>query len=403
MRRIKELWLKTNTPTRLLLIGGALGIWYLAFGMAYVEQHNRQEELAAKIAISERAAAGEAKPYSIVEEELEKAVGRLAATWLAFPRQQPSTEIIDAVQKMAQASQVELLSIESGSMGAEKIGEHSYLILPFTLAVSGNLSQLQDFLHELEAGAIATLVVDTVNLHELGDNFDMSVTFSVYQQDFTPELLFAIAPRSSAEYPLTIDVTEPDTTLSSDLSGLTNDNAPAFTGEAADAISAIVAVEYRVDGGRWLPAEAVDGSFDQSKEEFAFTTSALEDGSHLIETRAMDAARNIELSYSGVTLNIDTMPPLVTITELTPTAVATERITLTGTAIDEVSSIVGVEYRIDGDKWLPAMALDVAFDSKAEVYTFITPMLAEGDHSVEVRATDAAGNTTASAFTWGTS
>jgi hypothetical protein len=269
--------------------------------------------------------------------------------------------------------------------------------------VSGELPKLQAFLHQLEAGTIATLVVDSVNLDELGDSFVMSLRFSIYDQDFTPELLFAIAPRSSAKYPFTIDMTEPDTALSSDLSSLTNDNVPIFTGEAVDAITAIVAVEYRADGSRWLPAKPTDGGFDQSREEFTFTINALDDGSHLIETRAIDAAGNIELSYSRVTLSVDTMPPLVTITALSPTLVARERITLTGTAIDEASSISSVEYRIDGDNWLPATALDGAFDSQAEAYTFTTSGLAEGAHGVEVRATDAAGNTTATAFTWGTS
>lgn len=404
MRRIKGLWAKTSTLTRVLLIGGALGIVYLAFGMVYLQQQHRQDELRSKIAISQRVVAEEPRSHRILEEELEKAVGRLAASWLAFPKKQSSTEVIDAVQKEVQASQVELLSIESGSMEAEKIGEHSYLVLSFTLAVSGELPKLQAFLHQLEAGTIATLVVDSVNLDELGDSFVMSLRFSIYDQDFTPELLFAIAPRSSAKYPFTIDMTEPDTALSSDLSSLTNDNVPIFTGEAVDAITAIVAVEYRADGSRWLPAKPTDGGFDQSREEFTFTiNNALDDGSHLIETRAIDAAGNIELSYSRVTLSVDTMPPLVTITALSPTLVARERITLTGTAIDEASSISSVEYRIDGDNWLPATALDGAFDSQAEAYTFTTSGLAEGAHGVEVRATDAAGNTTATAFTWGTS
>jgi hypothetical protein len=51
----------------------------------------------------------------------------------------------------------------------------------------------------------------------------------------------------------------------------------------------IAAVEYRVDGGIWLPTEAADGSFDSAEEGFRIELP-LYDGSYQIELRAVNSA-----------------------------------------------------------------------------------------------------------------
>jgi hypothetical protein len=51
----------------------------------------------------------------------------------------------------------------------------------------------------------------------------------------------------------------------------------------------ITAVEYRVDGGPWIPAAAVDGGFDSGDEEFS-AELPLYDGSYTVELRAVNSA-----------------------------------------------------------------------------------------------------------------
>jgi hypothetical protein len=109
-------------------------------------------------------------------------------------------------------------------------------------------------------------------------------------------------------------------------------------------------------------------------------------------------AEEIAATWAGDLINIaDTTPPSVTITPLTPDPTDNTTPTFTGTAIDASSSIGSVEYRIDEDNWAAATAIDGAFDSLSEDYTFTTAALADGEHTVYVRATDAASNTTAEA------
>ena len=93
----------------------------------------------------------------------------------------------------------------------------------------------------------------------------------------------------------------------------------------------------------------------------------------------------------------DTTAPSVTITALTPDPANDNTPTFTGTATDTESNISSVEYKVDAGSWTAATASDGAFDSTSEGYTFTTAVLADGAHTVYVRATDAATNTTAEA------
>jgi len=107
-------------------------------------------------------------------------------------------------------------------------------------------------------------------------------------------------------------------------------------------------------------------------------------------------AEEITASWTGGSVTIaDTTPPTVTITPLSPDPTDNSTPTFTGTASDVSSNISSVEYRVDDGSWTAAAASDGAFDSPDEDYTFTTASLADGEHTVYVRATDSAGNTTA--------
>ena len=59
-----------------------------------------------------------------------------------------------------------------------------------------------------------------------------------------------------------------------------------------------------------------------------------------------------------------------------------------------INTLVGVRYRLDGQVWLPATAVDGAFDSTTEPYAFTIRSLSPGLHLLEVTAIDSAGNVT---------
>jgi len=105
------------------------------------------------------------------------------------------------------------------------------------------------------------------------------------------------------------------------------------------------------------------------------------------------SGRTTELNLT-VTPTDDTTPPSVTVSDIVTTTDTTP--TFTGTATDTQSNIASVEYRVDSGSWVAATASDGAFNSLSEGYTFTTSALSIGEHTVYVRATDAASpaNTT---------
>jgi len=185
------------------------------------------------------------------------------------------------------------------------------------------------------------------------------------------------------------DITQPDTNLVPYSPDPTNNNTPMYSGTATDGLSGVIDIEYRVDGGVW---QNVDPFIPGLTVNFTFTTSTLADGTHNIETRARDDAGNWETTYASDILTVDTVPPTVTITPLTPDPTNINTPTLSGVATDATTTIASVEYCVDGGAWAAATAVDGVFDEATEDYTFTTTVLADGTHTVEVRATDAAGN-----------
>jgi len=67
--------------------------------------------------------------------------------------------------------------------------------------------------------------------------------------------------------------------------------------------------------------------------------------------------------------------------------------TLTGTAVDAMSNVTGVEYKVNSGSWTACTAGDGAFDELSEAYTCAVGVLGDGSHTLYTRATDSYTNT----------
>ncbi len=169
-----------------------------------------------------------------------------------------------------------------------------------------------------------------------------------------------------------------------------------FSGTAMHDNCPISSVEYSCDCGAWMLATAVDGTFGDSMiERFAFTIDSLADGPHMVRVRATTSAGDSTAPdrRAMASFIVDTGKPFLVLRPLLPDPTSNAGPGLAGWTEDNGGPIACVQYRIDGGDWLPAMPVDGAFDSPREDYTIRTPALCEGEHTIAVRAEDAAGNT----------
>lgn len=121
-------------------------------------------------------------------------------------------------------------------------------------------------------------------------------------------------------------------------------------------INKIMAVKFRVDGGEWLDAAATDGAFDEYAEAYTFTTPALSQGSHLIETQALTGYGNTTVpncnssaiaSRTIVVENPDPTPPVIgAVLDEGATASDETRLSAGWSATEPDSSITQYMYAI---------------------------------------------------------
>ena len=167
----------------------------------------------------------------------------------------------------------------------------------------------------------------------------------------------------AATYAWTIDTVAPTTTIDSGPPELTNDSSASFEFHADEPAT----FECRLDGGDWGACAA--------------RTTNLADGLHTFQVRATDAAGNLgaAATYSWT---IDTVAPTTTI-DAGPDDPTNQTSATFEFSADEPATF---ECRLDGGDW-----------GACEPYT----NLADGRHTFQVRATDAAGNPgPAASYSW---
>jgi len=138
-----------------------------------------------------------------------------------------------------------------------------------------------------------------------------------------------------------------------------------FIAVASDATSGLALIEHRLDGGTWSSGSSLTVSSE---------------GIHSIDFRATDNAGL--RATTSLSVKLDKTAPLIT---FTPTGTLgingwyTSPVTLQINAADPLSGVASIENRLDAGSWMPGNIL----------------ILDEGEHTVEARATDKAGNLSA--------
>ena len=187
-----------------------------------------------------------------------------------------------------------------------------------------------------------------------------------------------IYPESSNS---TGDTQSPTTSITSPSNGATVSGTTTVNATATDNVG-VTRVELWVDGALRLTDTA-------SPYSFSWNTTTVGNGNHTLQSRAYDAAAQVG-SSAVVTVAVnngpapDTQAPMTAISSPSPGATVSGTSTVTATATDNVG-VTRVELWVDG-----ALALT----DTATPYTFSwnTTTLANGNHTLQSRAYDAANN-----------
>lgn len=158
----------------------------------------------------------------------------------------------------------------------------------------------------------------------------------------------------------TVDGTAPTVNITSGPNGLTNDRTPSFAFSSDEAGS----FECKVDSGAFAACSS------------PFTAASLADGDHTFSVRATDAAGNVS-NVASRSFTVDATAPVVTITKAPAPATGETSATVEFSSSENGA---GFECALDGG----------AFSACTSPHTMSG--LSVGAHTVEVRATDEAGN-----------
>jgi large repetitive protein len=177
---------------------------------------------------------------------------------------------------------------------------------------------------------------------------------------------------SPALYSWVVDTVAPETTITGSPANPSRTPVASFTFTSNEAGSSF---ECQLDGGGFSACTS------------PYSTSALADGSHTFMVRAIDRAGNVDPTPAVLTWRIDTVLPETTITSAPPNPSGSS----TG-SFSFVSSEAGSTFqcRLDGGAFIACSS------------PFATGVLANGPHTFEVRAIDAAGNIdpTPASYAW---
>jgi hypothetical protein len=174
------------------------------------------------------------------------------------------------------------------------------------------------------------------------------------------------AEESPASTSFTVDTALPDTSITSGPAGLTHDSTPTLG----------------------IASTEDDATFECSVDQAEFsacpgpevTLPTLSDDDHVVEVRAVDAAGNLDPTPAVRALTVDTVAPDTVIESAPPAYTHDPTPAFVFTAGDGVSTY---ECALD----------DAAFAACAGPDgTYTTPSLADGAHTLAVRATAPAGN-----------
>lgn len=163
----------------------------------------------------------------------------------------------------------------------------------------------------------------------------------------------------------------------------------------AEASSTEAPLEQPTESTQAAPAEKPAGNGTKSTS-ISWDTSKCADGVYLVKVVASDRASNPTDALTAEAISepliLSNKAPRVVAFRKTITIQADSSARIEGAAYHDFIGLAGVQYRVGTGDWAAAASTDGIFDSKFESFVITTHALPKGNHTVEVKAVDQAGN-----------
>lgn len=214
-----------------------------------------------------------------------------------------------------------------------------------------------------------------------------------------------------------------------------SDTTPTFTGTISDVDNVesaeylvletdLLDSQYDIDDYTWTPILPLDNSWSSTSENYSITLPEItEEGVYYLYVRATDQYGNKSLYRNNGDLNTyyenlnsetlmahlkfrletqDNSAPIISLNEVTPNPTVKKDLTIKGSVkdyeLDTQSAISTIEYKLDNGQWGNVTILSSSNDGKEKDFSISLTNLSVGSHTVSVKATDAAGNITGTAY-----
>jgi C1A family cysteine protease len=178
-----------------------------------------------------------------------------------------------------------------------------------------------------------------------------------------------IGDNASSSITITVDVSSPSVEIISPSSGITRDTTLLVQWSGSDAISGVDHFQFRIDEGPW---QVTTGT--------STTIGSLQDGEHVFEVVIFDQVGHS--SSDSLSITVDTTPPELEILDPVDGLLTNHSDIEVRWSLED-ADYSSLEIRIDGSEWMSIGAvesLEIDLDG-------------EGEHILELRVNDEAGNT----------
>ena len=157
--------MKTRRMLITVLILALLVIYYI-LGTGYLKERKQKETLTSQISDGTAALALIPQPPADLNEQLAAAQDNLWAIKDTLHIDTNLTRIINRILRLGDETGVKVIPLSTQPWVTEQVSDQGYSVFRIEIKVSGNYTQMADFLYRLENGEPKTLILEYVKVEK---------------------------------------------------------------------------------------------------------------------------------------------------------------------------------------------------------------------------------------------